>query len=270
MRARRDIPNMAVIAVMVLSGPRALPPDPAMKIKSIALTAALVACTLPAQAGSLTLSQWAFGAPSASVSITRDGGTSRGSVMNVWAGALSGSLTGAGAHSADPFVTYCVELEEMFNLSTQARAGYAVVPGADYFQRRRGDAGIAERIGALMSWEAQTQAARTADTSSAMQLAIWNLIYDSPADRRMDAGMFHGVGSRHTASMGRTADSFMSAASGMASDFDVFVVERAGSQDFLVLSQRQSRTPSQVPTPATLALALLALAGAGFASRRRA
>jgi hypothetical protein len=232
-----------------------------------ALGALALATAAPqADAAHVTLTGWAFGAPAEAVTVTRGAGTARSASQAVLAGAFTGSLSGTPGYDASPFITYCVELEEFFSFSRSAMTGYAVVPAGDYFQRRRGDAGIAERLGALLSWEADHQAARSASNSTALQLAIWNVVYDGQ-DLRLDSGQLRSSGSGFAATAGAQASDFLARAGG-GSQFDVFVLEKAGSQDFLLLAPRS--TP--VPAPATLPLALVALGSvalAGMLARRR-
>ena len=95
-----------------------------------------------------------------------------------------------------------------------------------------------------------------------MQLAIWNIIYDQ--DLSLSGGSF-----RDTSSFGTYAGQLLAASSSLLdSAVDVFVLRKAGSQDFLLT---RARTPPQgqtVPEPGSLWLALAALAAwAALASR---
>ena len=250
-----------------------------MSSATVSTPAALLACALlagalglgsaPARAGGVALDSWAYGAPVAPLSLNTGATAAGGSSSLVWGGAFNASISGLPGWGGGSLVTYCVELEEAFELGRSVASGYTVVGGAEYFQRRRGDAGIAARLGALMTWEADHQAARTADSSSAMQLAVWNLVYDPAGDPGLFAGSFMTTGSRWTAVLGRQADSFLAQSQGTPSRYEVFVLERAGSQDFLMLAPLGLRDPSAVPVPATWALVLLGL-GAGAAVRRAA
>jgi hypothetical protein len=210
-------------------------------------TLLLSAAACASQAANVTLTGWAFGA----------GNNVQATGYSGKAGAYVGRLTGAPGFDADPFVTYCVELEEYFSFSGNAMTGYNVVDGASYFAARRGDGGIAERLGRLMSFVAANPAAvDNAAESTSLQLAVWNLVYDS--DWAVStASTFRDQSSYRTA-----ADSLLAGGQGIAaSRFDVFVLEKRGSQDFVLLRQR-------VPEPGTLALVAAAFGALAWRRRR--
>ena len=113
---------------------------------AVAVTGVVLATTTAqAHAASVTLTGWALGSAN-SVNTTLYSGS---------AGAFGGVLSGAGAADTTSFITYCVELSEYFSFSSTPLTNYAVLDGASYFQARRGDAGIAERLGRLLTFVAQ-------------------------------------------------------------------------------------------------------------------
>jgi hypothetical protein len=211
----------------------------------------------------LTLGGWAFGTGhKVSASATTSAGTLdyRGH-----AGAFTGTLAGAGDMDSAAFVTWCIELEE--RVSFQQTLSYSLVAGSDYFGERRGDATIADRLGRLMTYAADNTAlVDNHSGSTALQLAVWNVVYDSDWSVT-DGGPFKDASSYRMA-----ASALLAGAEGVAeSRYDVFALEKTGSQDLLALALREpsAAAVNGVPEPGSLALAGSALLGLLAARRRR-
>ena len=132
---------------------------------------------------------------------------------------------------------------------------YTVQEGAEYFKRRHDDATIADRLGKLLTWvDEHPTEVDTAVESASLQLAIWNLVYDTDYSLAP-----HGVFSDSSARADQANVLLAGAKSLTSSRFAVYTLEGAGTQDFLLFTAKGNRrdgADTSVPEPASLARAM--------------
>lgn len=213
---------------------------------------------------SVTIDGWAFGSGN-NVHLTSSVGPYNGQ-----AGGFKGSLSGAGALDTATLLTYCVELTESFShWGAPSMLGYTYVDALAHGEWAHA-AQTADNIGRLMTYvKHNPTAVDTAAESTSLQLAIWNLIYDT--DFTVTA--HSGSGFDDSSAYAGYADTLLGQISATASEYRVGVLTLAGSQDFLMLtpSGTDDHATTTVPEPQSLPLAALAmLAAVAAGSRRRA
>ena len=222
----------------------------------VALGLAISGASFAASAANVTLTGWTFGTGN-NVNLTFNNGQTYSGA----AGGFSGSLTGtqAGQYNTNAFATYCIELTEGVGFSSNPMVQYDVVSGSTYFTNRYNDASKATTLGKLLTYVSNNPTTvDTAVESTAMQLAIWNVIYDT--DFSATTGSF-----RDSSSYATLANSLLAGAAGITtSQFSVFALEKSGSQDFLLGVRTGGGTASaasinSVPEPSSWALGLTAL-----------
>jgi hypothetical protein len=268
----------------------AAPADPAARRPRrapVRFAAALRAAGAACAAGAAPLTHHGFS--SAGWSAVKVGSPFGGGTVSAAAGAFSVTW---GDRS---FLTYCLELTQYAAIGQTHE--YTLVDGATYFDSlvpglaSRGGSGavIVERIdrlftalGGAMVPGAEHLGVRHYDAAAAtaaMQLAIWELVYEGfGGGARLDGmtlagGAFSELNAGRLRSAGLLAghaDTLLrGAAHTGAGQFDIAVLHSPRFQDYLVISPRVMRDGT-VPVPGTLALAALGLlAAAGIQRGRR-
>jgi hypothetical protein len=229
------------------------------------------------QAATVSLSNWAFNSQGNVVSVSSANNPLAS--LNGPAGAVSGTLSfngtenGFGGTIAN-FVTYSVELTQALVLPTGTLTDYSVLSAGSYGEwtnangNGKSAAQTGARLGQLLSYVDSKNLDQTAAQSTALQLAIWNIVYDN--DNSVTSGIFQ---EQSGASYDRLANLLLTTSQNWGRAYDVFVLSSNTSTDFLLTSSTDHPLGgSSVPEPTSAALVLAALAAAAFggsAARRR-
>ena len=159
------------------------------------------------------------------------------------------------------FLSYCVEINEHFSFNNGNMSDYTIVAAADYVRSyylpgssTPMGAERANRLGQLMSYVASSPpSVDSASESTSLQLAIWNIIYDTD-DSLGGRELPREHGQRRLQWLRRTI--CCPRPRPRRAVYDVFVLTKSNSQDFLLLRLHRPSTFSEVPEPASLALAV--------------
>ena len=236
----------------------------------IAVAAALAGAAMQSHAAIVYYSDWAYGNSwnnTVNVSAPNHNGA---------AGGFKGSVDFSAAEEAlgfkdilnDKFISYCVEITESFSGFPSAHmSAYDVVSASAY---SAWGTTKANRLGQLVSYaKSNASLVDTAGESTSLQLAIWNVIYESGADNSITTGGFKETSSSR---FDGYADKLLTDSHAWQNTYDLYVLTKSGSQDFLLLRERGSGSTTgvgTVPEPSSLALVFAAFGALGLASRRR-
>lgn len=218
------------------------------------------------------------GGTSASYNFTVDPRTGRASTGTGTGGGFSVTV-----NNTDSFAAYCTELFQYISVGSTYTDYTRVTnapdykwssssPGVNGWDPARANA-INERIGQLWAYAGATygltgvpgtsHAGSTQANSTALQWAIWNVVYDT--DNTLSSGNFWITGDSTNSSILSTANAMLAHSATYGFRYNLDVLRAAGRQDQIITDG--IRTP--VPEPGTYALMLAGLSAVGFVARRR-
>jgi hypothetical protein len=223
---------------------------------------ALGAGALGAQAATMQLNNWTWGNGNA---VNATAPAYSGS-----AGGFTGTLSGASPATLDGVInTYCVELTESFSFGT-AYSNYTVLDASSYFSAAK-----VATLGKLISYVydsnlfGSTAAGYKDDLSTALQLAIWNVVYDTDITLNAPGTFSDSSVYRDGTSNFLGANQLLANSADSLVTYDLYVLSSGRPIQTWVGHQDQLFWRHTVPEPASFSLVALALAAAGFSARRR-
>jgi hypothetical protein len=217
-------------------------------VRSLAAVAVSAALAVPALADTVILNNFTY-LPASSVNVT----DSTGPDYSGQAGQFSGVLNG------NAFVTFCTEIGQTFNFNqmTSALNTYSVISGSTAWGAAKSTA-----IDQLMSYASSMSLPNNANTSAAVQSAIWEVLNEDGPSYSFITGNF--LASSSTAATQTALNSMnlvLASLGSQAITQHVDQLHNGTQQDFLVMAP--------VPEPETYAMLLAGLGIVGAVARRR-
>lgn len=247
-------------------------------LKVVAVAASMVAAGAVSAQTTVKFNGWAYGGSGTSATYNF--------VTPVYNGIKSGSGTGGGfsvtVNGTDSFAAYCTELFQHISVGSTYTDYTRVTNAPDYkwsssspgingWDPARANA-INQRIGQLWAYAGATYGltgqpgtnnSTNQANSTALQWAIWNVVYDT--DNSVTGGNFWITGNSGNQAILNTANTMLTQSANYGFLYNLDVLRAAGRQDQLITDGIRS----PVPEPGTYALMLAGLSAVGFVARRR-
>lgn len=234
-----------------------------MKLRTLlrpTVAAVLAGAALSAHAAPLLLSEYAVDGPATQVRFANLTPRLNGQLN---AGGFQSSVAGSVDPALQSFISWCIEISQPAHLGVTVNS-YTQLTLAQYGSLSAERGALLGNLASL----AYDQALSSTASSSAFQLAVWEIVNETSANLNLSNGTFRTWG----ASDGSItlAQQWLNTLPQQQSRFGFDVFASADAQDvirFYALPPAATAEPESVPEPG--ALALIALAGVAAAATRR-